>query len=57
MFHWNDNTLDNGLQVWSYPLETHSIALDLWVRAGSAYESSKQNGITHLLEHLHFRSL
>ena len=35
----------------------HSFCLSLYVRAGSMFESEKENGITHLTEHLVFRSV
>jgi predicted Zn-dependent peptidase len=48
--------LPNGLKV--LVLEnpgTTSVALDLWVRAGSRYESASRNGISHFVEHLLFK--
>ena len=35
----------------------HSFCLSLYVRAGSMFEKKEENGITHLLEHLVFRSV
>lgn len=49
-------TLPNGLEV--FVLEnpgTASVSVDLWVRAGSRYESAKNNGISHFVEHLLFK--
>ena len=49
-------TLANGLEV--FVLEnpgTTSVSVDLWVKAGSRYESSKNNGISHFVEHLLFK--
>jgi predicted Zn-dependent peptidase len=49
-------TFANGLEV--FVLEnpgTASVSVDLWLRAGSRYESSKNNGISHLVEHLLFK--
>ncbi len=49
-------TLPNGLQV--FILEnpgTASVSVDLWVKVGSRYESSKNNGISHFVEHLLFQ--
>ena len=49
-------TLPNGLQV--LVLEnpgTTSVTLDLWVRAGSRYETASRNGISHFVEHLLFK--
>lgn len=36
---------------------TESVSLDLYVKVGSRDETPDNNGISHLLEHLHFRSL
>lgn len=50
--------LDNGLRVCYYQMpNTHSVTIGLYVRAGAAYEIDECNGITHLLEHMHFRKL
>ena len=49
-------SLPNGLQ--SFVLEnpgTTSVAVDLWVRAGSRYETASRNGIAHFVEHLLFK--
>lgn len=49
-------TLANGLQV--FILEnpgTTSVSLNLWVKVGSRYESPKNNGISHFVEHLLFK--
>lgn len=54
----NYYVLDNGLRVCYYQMpNTHSITVGLYVKAGSAYEADHCNGITHLLEHMHFRKL
>ncbi|MFQ3549401.1 MAG: pitrilysin family protein [Armatimonadota bacterium] len=50
-------TLDNGLTVIieednSVPL----VAVDIWVNAGSAYETRENNGLSHFIEHLVFAS-
>lgn len=51
-------TLKNGLKVIIYPMmNTHSISIGLYIRAGSKYEKNLENGITHFLEHIHFREL
>ena len=36
---------------------THSVTVGLYVKAGSGYEEENFAGMTHLLEHLHFRKL
>lgn len=50
-------TLDNGLKV--ITREDHStdlVAVDIWVRAGSAFETAENNGVSHFIEHLLFRA-
>lgn len=50
--------LKNGVHVLAYPnLKTHQVNIGFRFRAGSYYEQSSQNGITHMLEHLFFRRL
>ena len=50
--------LSNGLTVIFYPIQyTKSVEIGLYVKAGSRYETKRNNGITHLLEHIHFRQL
>lgn len=50
--------LRNGLNLIVYPmLNTHAVTVGLYIRAGTRYESAENNGITHLLEHIHFREL
>ena len=51
-------TLNNGLKVICYPIEhAMSVEIGLYIRAGARYENKENNGITHLLEHMHFRQL
>lgn len=48
--------LDNGLRVVSYHMPTmRSVALGIWIKVGSRYESAKVKGISHFLEHLAFK--
>lgn len=50
--------LSNGLTFICYPIEhAQSVEIGLYIKAGSRYESESDNGITHLLEHMHFRQL
>ena len=52
------NALANGIRVLYYPVPTSkSIVLKLYIKAGSCYENLYNNGISHLLEHMHFRRL
>lgn len=50
--------LPNGLTVLSCPMEQlHSLEMGLYFRAGPLYENRRNQGVSHLLEHLCFRSL
>lgn len=47
----------NGVNIFFYKMpNTHSICISLYVKAGVLYENENV-GITHFLEHLHFRKL
>ncbi len=49
---------ENGIPVYLYPNpHLHSFCLCLYLRAGSMFESEKENGITHAIEHLVFRNI
>lgn len=49
-------TLDNGLRILSQPMPgTRSVAVSIYVGAGSRYETPAEAGISHLLEHLVFK--
>ncbi len=48
--------LSNGLTVYCDPLSTsRSVAVGAWVRAGSRFESPREAGMTHFLEHMCFK--
>jgi predicted Zn-dependent peptidase len=48
--------LPGGLRVFSEPLaEATSVALGLWIRAGSRDEKDEVAGISHLMEHMLFK--
>lgn len=48
----------NGIDIFSYPNNNmHSFCLGIYIKAGSMYESEKNNGIAHLYEHMVFRNL
>ena len=48
--------LENGLRVATLPMNyMESVAIGIWIRAGGRFESEKNNGISHLLEHLLFK--
>jgi predicted Zn-dependent peptidase len=49
-------TLPGGLRVFAEPLtEATSVALGVWIRAGSRDEKDEIAGITHLMEHMLFK--
>ena len=48
--------LQNGLKVLFKPMpNTHSVTVGLYIKAGLAFDDEPITGMTHLLEHLHFR--
>ncbi|MFA5146391.1 MAG: pitrilysin family protein [Candidatus Omnitrophota bacterium] len=50
------DTLPNGLGIAVKPMEhMESVAIGIWIKAGGRYEDEKNNGISHLLEHLLFK--
>lgn len=50
------DTLDNGLKVAVKPMpHMESFSLGVWIRSGGRYEDAKNNGISHLLEHVLFK--
>ncbi len=49
-------TLDNGLQVvYQINRALPVVAIQVWIKAGSAYETDEQGGISHLIEHMFFK--
>lgn len=48
--------MGNGLTVAAKPMNhMESVSFGIWIRAGARYEDTKNNGISHLLEHLLFK--
>ena len=48
--------LDNGIPLLLEPMESvRSVAMGIWVIAGSKYERPDKNGISHFLEHMFFK--
>ncbi|MBO5278963.1 MAG: insulinase family protein [Lachnospiraceae bacterium] len=48
--------LCNGIRVVCEQVDyAHSVALGVWIRTGSAYETAKNNGIAHMAEHMLFK--
>ena len=49
-------TLANGLRILTGPMPgTRSVAVSIYVGAGSRYEAPEESGMSHLLEHLVFK--
>ncbi|MBI4698637.1 MAG: insulinase family protein [Nitrospirae bacterium] len=48
--------LDNGIPVvMEKTAEVRSVSVGIWVKIGSRYESARENGISHFLEHMFFK--
>jgi predicted Zn-dependent peptidase len=53
---YRKTVLGNGIRVVSENMEHgRAVSVGVWVQTGSRYESKKQNGISHLLEHMLFK--
>lgn len=53
---YTKKVLKNGLTLLMVPIESaSSITMSIFVKAGSRYEEKQLNGISHFLEHLHFK--
>jgi predicted Zn-dependent peptidase len=49
-------TLDNGVRVLTIPLpQLQTASVSVFVRSGSAHESTRLNGIGHVIEHMVFK--
>ena len=49
-------TLANGLRIVTDPMSSvETVALGVWVGAGTRHETAEVNGISHLLEHMAFK--
>jgi predicted Zn-dependent peptidase len=49
-------TFKNGLRILcDFMPERESVALGIWVKTGSRYENSRNQGISHFLEHMLFK--
>ena len=48
--------LDNGVRIITDRIPYfRSISIGFWFRAGSAYETPKENGLSHFIEHMLFK--
>lgn len=56
MILYNKTILDNGIPVVSEKIPyANSICMGVWVKVGSRYENSDNNGISHFVEHMVFK--
>lgn len=52
----NKTKLDNGLTIVTETIPSvRSVSVGIWVKIGSRYETKKQAGVTHFLEHMLFK--
>src|SRR2546427_829551 len=55
-YRYYKDIIDNGLRVVTVEMpHLHAAFLALYAKAGSRYESRKNNGLSHFLEHMFFR--
>jgi len=48
--------LNNGLRVMTIPMPTlSSVTVSVWMKTGSRNENTKNNGVSHFLEHMFFK--
>ncbi len=53
---YTKKTLKNGLTILTVPVpHVESVTMSIFVKAGSRYEAARINGLSHFLEHLHFK--
>lgn len=55
-FSYNKKVYPNGLTLLTVPLpDAPSVTVSLFFKVGSRYEQARINGISHFIEHLHFK--
>lgn len=53
---YKKHTLSNGIRVVTECIPfANSISIGYWMKSGSRYENSKNNGISHMIEHMLFK--
>jgi len=56
MINFSKTTLDNGLKIITAPItHTNTVSVLFLIGAGSRYETTRQNGLSHFLEHMFFK--
>src|ERR1700736_3200769 len=55
-FHRHKDVLANGLRVVTVELpHLHTASIVMYAKVGSRYETARDNGLSHFLEHMLFR--
>ncbi|WP_461205523.1 M16 family metallopeptidase [Clostridium sp. DL1XJH146] len=54
-FDWQEFNLNNGLKVITIKKPTQLMSINLCVNIGSFYETEKQKGMSHFIEHMLFK--
>ena len=53
---YHKTILSNGLRILTVPMPSlESVTVSVWMKTGSRNENSKNNGISHFLEHMFFK--
>ncbi len=56
MIKFTEHVLENGMRVYLAPMhETQAVTVFFQVNVGSRYETAKQSGLSHFLEHMFFK--
>jgi predicted Zn-dependent peptidase len=56
MREFYNEILDNGMTLIAYPMPSaHSATIMLYLKGGAYWETKKETGVTHMVEHLCFR--
>lgn len=56
MKNYSKKVYPNGLTLLTVPIDSSaSVTMSVFVKAGSRYEEERVNGISHYLEHVHFK--
>ena len=56
--HTTISQLENGLTVASAHMpDAHSVAVGVWIKAGSRDEADGLTGVAHFLEHMAFKDI
>jgi processing peptidase subunit beta len=50
-------SLKNGLRVATESSPAETATVGIWLDAGSRFETAKNNGVAHFLEHMHFKAI